>query len=275
MRCSLALCAVVGVRYSHSGAHALEEPAKGHTVDTDTAVHDGDQAVGVLQRDSHLANHIRLCKGTEVRANIALPGNTFETVEVGALSPGNAAQCCEKCLAIARCTHWTVRGEDCRLKDDGGGQDIGAAAWGTGTREPAGGTNTFSGWREYDGDRAPATRQTRRAVNYSRRAAGQLGSNRTCRPLQGHGQHTLGLPMVTSVWERLDDAELDAYLTVDEASGIRRQSCGPLRAADGSVRWISGTAQGSPDYRGSRGYNSFSTGPCCPNGHTCEFVYGL
>lgn len=95
-----------------------------------------------------------------------------------------------------------------------------------------------------------------------------------CRPLtRTHGHHTLGIPISISEWEILDDEELNTYFQADEADGIRRKSCGPTRTPNGTIRWISGIVKGSPDFEQLPKHlkkNSFSSGPCCPNGHTCE-----
>lgn len=95
-----------------------------------------------------------------------------------------------------------------------------------------------------------------------------------CRPFtRAHGYHTLGVPIATSEWERLDDDELDVYFHEDEANGIRNRSCGPERTPNGTIRWISGMAITVPGYEllpKSMRKQSYTSGPCCPNGHTCE-----
>ena len=128
-------------------------------------------------------------------------------------------------------------------------------------------------------DRAPITVQNQGSMPIAEQLTAG-GSNSPmpqptrCRPLtRTHGHHTLGLPISISEWERLDDDELDVYFQADEANGIRRKSCGPTHAPNGTIRWISGIVKGSPDFEQlprNLKKNSFSSGPCCPNGHTCE-----
>jgi hypothetical protein len=73
--------------------------------------------------------------GMEVRAHVGFPGRTFEKLNVSTV-----AQCCDKCLAKTQCTHFTMRGDDCRLKRRG------PPAWESGENDP-GNNSTFSGRR--------------------------------------------------------------------------------------------------------------------------------
>jgi hypothetical protein len=97
-----------------------------------------------------------VCEGTEVRAHVSFPGGTFETSRVSTV-----AQCCAKCITTKQshgCTHWTLRGDDCRLKTSGSGALDGAPPpWDKGVREEAStdGTSLMSGWVVGD-QRAPA-----------------------------------------------------------------------------------------------------------------------
>jgi hypothetical protein len=62
------------------------------------------------------------CKGTDARTAVCFHGGTFASVDVG-----NATECCSKCLASDRCTHWTFNPDpldgrpNCRLKKNSNG----------------------------------------------------------------------------------------------------------------------------------------------------------
>lgn len=87
-------------------------------------------------------------------------------------------------------------------------------------------------------------------------------------PFNHAGEHTLGIPLALSEWERLEDAELGEYLTHSEIGGVLRQNCGPLHH-NKTTRWISGITPASPDFDPTRmRHVSMQSGPCCPNGHT-------
>jgi hypothetical protein len=82
------------------------------------------------------------CKrGMEVRAHVGFPGRTFEKLNVSTV-----AQCCDKCLAKTRCTHFTMRGDDCRLKHGGRRRPTASPDWESGELDP-GNNITFSGRR--------------------------------------------------------------------------------------------------------------------------------
>jgi hypothetical protein len=92
------------------------------------------------------------CEGTQVRAHVALPGATFDTSTVE-----NVARCCEKCVASDRCTHWTFRGNDCRLKSSSDSERR-APPWSRGLHDPD--NTTFSGWVHAHTNRSTVTSAT-------------------------------------------------------------------------------------------------------------------
>jgi hypothetical protein len=120
-------------------------------VDINTGADASDQRGRAAPADADWSS---VCKGIEVRNGVAFPGSTVEISPITATSSLDAvAQCCEKCFAIQRCTHWTMQPADsadsahskptCRLKSlKHVGGDLGPPQWDAGTASDPG---TLSG----------------------------------------------------------------------------------------------------------------------------------